>query len=313
MERKNGFINLDKEFIKLIKQNKQNIVQTSRCSTDAYWIKNFYNKNYLFKIITEENQKYRCLLIEEMAILIEIAVPHTELATWQKLEGELIEDYRKENCKYTPGAEILYEYYYTYQNTDIFDKILPEDFKNRPLEEEEITEVLKKLNNLETIWNALEFHFRKNPNREKIVYDITSKLANRFAFDFLTGQRDRHANNWEIEENPNGEAKLTPLFDSNRSFYQKFNLAMTINEESKNQNAYQELKYYLTYSTKEFCDFFYTIYQFFTPLKIIQILEDIERKKEMTIPPKNKKSIITSYQKHYEKITQILKERQKTK
>lgn len=311
MERRNGYIDLTSEILKAKKRKKKDFVATTRCSTDAYWIKNLNGKNYLFKVIVETNQLYRSLIIEEMAKIANIAVPHTELAILGYFKGELIEDYRKDDYRYIPGAIILYEYFLAMKDTEYIKSIVPSYLLKEKLTEEEIDIVLEKLNNLETIWNALDFHYRKYEKKNEIVFDIMKKLANRFAFDFITMQRDRHASNWETEENDT-DAVLTPLYDSNRSFYYpSFDLKFHISDQYRKTDLYNELEYFLTYSDSDFVNYFYKLYELFTPSKISILIEQIEKKIESKIPRETYLEIIGSYQEHYEKLTEIVERRGK--
>ncbi len=310
-----GYIDISQKIAKSRKLNKKQVIKTERCSTDAYWIKNLEGKNYLFKIITNPNQEYRSIIIEEMAKQAGIDVVHTTLATLGYYKGELIEDYRKENCTYIPGYKILFEYFETHKNKEELQDLVPTYLRKDKLNETEWTELLKRLNNLETIWNALTFYYRKNPNNQEIVYKLTKDLANRFAFDFLTLQRDRHSGNWEIEENiDNNEINLTPLFDSNQSFlFSSFNLFFRVSDSYRLTEIYEQLEYYLTYSSNDFTNYFYSIYEKFTPTMLEQIIIDIEQKINAKIPTETRIEIIASYKEHYAKLTEIVEKRRKTR
>lgn len=309
MNRINGYLDLDKEFFLLKKENHQNIVETKRCSSMTYWIKNLHGKNYLFKIITEEDQKYRSLLIEKMASFVGIPFAHTELARWGYFEGELIEDYRKDGYEYISGTQILYEYYETFKYSKSMAEILPSYLIRDNLTEEEISEVIRLLNNLDNIWDALEFRFRKRKNKNELVQKIMSNLTFQFAMDFITMQRDRHSSNWEIEEN-SLEANLTPMYDSNRSFYNiSFRPLMNVSYGNNNHFIYEELKNFMSVSSIEFQDYMTHLFLVFTPDKIEQFLKEIEVDLNKQIPLKSRTEILESYQRHYEKMKPIILER----
>ncbi|MCI8394088.1 MAG: hypothetical protein HFH86_01225 [Bacilli bacterium] len=281
--------------------------------TSSLWINNINGKNYLLKFWEENNQKYRALIIEKMAKIAQIPTPHIELISYKDYQGELIEDYRQEHFKYISGETILYEYFLAMKHTTNFQSILPKYLLKDWLTKDEKTELIKRLNNLETIWNAVEFHFRNYQHKNKIVYNILTNLANRFAFDFLTMQRDRHAANWEIEKNRTS-ATLTPLFDSNRSFYfPSFNLEFHINEHYKLSDIYEELEYFLTYSERIFCAYFYNLYNRFSLTQLSNIINQIEKNINAEIPKDIKIEIMGSYEEHYEKLTEIIKRRDKKK
>lgn len=301
----NEYLDLNKEIISSEKKEQNQLIETKRCSTSAFWIKNLHKKNYLFKV-TEKNQEFRSLIIEEMANLTNIKVPHTQLATFNGYFGELIEDYRRPEYQYVSGSTILYEYFLFARNTDTIKSIIPKYLNKDNLTNDEKNIILKQLNNLETIWNALEFRYQKYSNREAIIFTIMQKLAHRFSFDFITMQCDRHASNWEIEEN-NITADLTPLYDSNRSFYYpSFNLEFHIQEKFKSSEIYEELEYYLTYSDSIFSQYFYQLFAFFTPEKIENMIE-----KKTIIPKQVQIEMISSYKEHYSNIEKLMERRRK--
>jgi hypothetical protein len=313
MKRINGYIDLSSEIRKTKINKRKNLVQTTRCSTDAYWIKNLNDKNYLFKVILENNQQYRSLIIEKMAAVVDIPVPHTELAILGYYKGELIEDYRKEGFSYISGTQILYEFFLAMKDTEYIKSIIPEYLLKEKLNEEELEELFNRLNNLETIWNALDFHYRKYPNKNTIVENMMSELAKRFAFDFITMQRDRHSSNWEVEENES-TSTLTPHFDSNRSFYYPFfHLKFRINNEYHVNYLYEELEYFLTYSDSFFCDYFYKLYELFTPEYLKKLIDQIEEELAFKFPKETLLELTGPYMKHYNKLTEIVERRKKNR
>ena len=95
----------------LIKDLKIKMKEAKECSTKAYWLYDIKGKNYLFKTYQSPNQMYRSLIIEKMAIKSGINFAHTELASFDTLDGELIENYKKESYDYLNGSTILEEYF----------------------------------------------------------------------------------------------------------------------------------------------------------------------------------------------------------
>lgn len=71
---------------------------------------------------------------------------------------------------------------------------------------------------------------------------------------------------FKVIEKTEKSALLTSHFDSNRSFYYpSFDLEFFINEQHKSFHLYEELEYYLTYSDHQFYNYFYFLYEYFTP------------------------------------------------
>ncbi len=299
----NGRINLEEEIKKEKRENSKIIIARAKESSKvAYWIRNFKGKNYLFKKTAYE-EKYRSLLVGKIAQEVGISFPKTKLAFYKGSDGELIEDYRKEGYAYISGTEILMEYFYFLEANNKID-ILFKDYNPYYYDEELI---LRKMNNLETIWNAVEFHFRKYPNKNTIVYQIISSLANRFALDFLTMQQDRTDFNWEIEENPlKDEGHLTPLFDCDKSFQSSFLIKLDSGENQKTSDTYEKLAYYLEISHSNYTSFFYSLFETYTPDRINAMIKELEKENDFIMEKEIKTEIMESYQIHYQEMQKIL-------
>lgn len=317
----------NKEYIYILPSKERVLVKVEPLMDAHMNVIGYYmhtdNKEYFFKYTQPENKKdkdhrnirYQSLLIQKMAQQMGIPFPHTDLALFGGREGELQENFHKPNYQYIQGSKILKEYLDFNISMSQMEKIIPNydklyHYENADSEfdyNKRLDAVLLKLNNLPDIWNALELHFRKYPNKQQIVGEMMNSLANRFAFDFITMQRDRGDYNWEIEENEKEhQAHLTMLYDCNRSFYYpSFQVLMNPVDNMKANNEYDKLEYYLKVSLEEFCHYFYMMFDLFTPDKITEYIHEIMNKYDV-IDTDELIMIQGSYQEHYERMRQVV-------
>lgn len=305
MNKINGRIDL----FYLIKNLKIKMKEAKECSTKAYWLYDINGKNYLFKTYQSTNQMYRSLIIEKIAIKSGINFAHTELASFDTLDGELIENYKKESYDYLNGSTILEEYflYLKEQEQEKMKQLFPKYKSYRYT----LDEILLNMNNLETIEEALFYHYRTWENKEQIVKNIMEKLKHIFYLDFLTMQRDRGHNNWELEEKKNIlYADLPPLIDSNRSFYlPSFQILLNPTYKMSPTSLYEKLEYMLDYDENN--DFFLQLYTENPPEKIEKIIKEIELEHQFLMEKEIKILIMASYNEHYQILTKILEKRRK--
>ncbi len=297
-------ISLIGNFEKALKNGQ--IQEAKECSTMAYWIKDLNGKNYLFKTYESDNQKYRSLLVEKMANTVGIEVAHTQMAFLGYYDGELVEDYRKPMYQYITGTQILAEYleFLRLCNQEEWEKLVP--LYSRVNYEED--EIYNKMNNMETIEKALNHHFRKSSRKEEYVSKMIQDLKDRFCLDFLTMQRDRGHNNWEIEENlDQTSVKLAPMIDSNRSFYfPSFQVSMPPLANMKVSDLYEKLEVAMNI---EGYDCFSKLYEEYLPWEVERLITEIEEENHFKMENSIKLEILGSYKEHYQRLTEVMERR----
>ncbi len=148
-----------------------------------------------------------------------------------------------------------------------------------------------KYHNLEDIWIALEKRYEKRENRDEIVKKLMEKIVDMFIFDILTGNPDRHMDNWIIVEYPSGKVDLQPLFDNARAFFNFPYLTKLGLPISKGESDFQpiitleeNLYLFLKVSSKEFVHRIYDSLWVLSEKNDINIIERIERKVKGPIP-----------------------------
>lgn len=143
----------------------------------------FYNgKKYYFKKCKKIDEVYNELIAEEIAKDYGINHVHYDLASYNGFIGVISEDFIKDN-NYTSINDILTKFY----KTDI-----------------------EKHNNLEDIWCVLDYLYKN----KCIVSKLMNELVNIFIYDIITGNIDRHVENYGIIEG--GKICFNPIFDNEK-------------------------------------------------------------------------------------------------
>ncbi len=138
----------------------------------------------------------------------DLQLPHVDydIACIGSIKGNLSRDYIIKDAKYLSGRDIL-PVHIDYE----LNENMIEDYGY----EEAFLRECARYNSLEGIWHGLEERYRGRP---EVVEKIMDRIVNLFIVDILTGQRDRHFDNWHIIEFENGSVELMPYFDNGRAF-----------------------------------------------------------------------------------------------
>lgn len=138
----------------------------------------------------------------------DLGVKHVDydMACIGGLKGTLSKDYKVSHAKYLNGREILIELV-DYE----LDKLLVESYG---FEEARLREA-SRYNSLEGIRCGLE---KRYGSESLIVERLMSEIVKIFIVDVITGQRDRHFDNWQIIEHEDSRVEMQPLFDNSRAF-----------------------------------------------------------------------------------------------
>ncbi len=298
----NGIVDISKYCKKKFFFQRKN---TININGEEYFFKNAlknFDNSYKMESI------YNDMIVEEMAKEIGIDVVHIEAAQINNKIGTLTKDYRQADFSYINGSIILEEYLnYLEENKLINEYINPTYVIKYPLNDDLRKYLINDMNNLENIWDALNYHFHNydEDNRLNIVKNIMVELTKRYSLDYLTMQNDRHERNWEIMENAKKNiATLTPLYDNELSFN-----FMGFIPQMKVENEYcgnVEIEKYLSFSGRENINQFLNIYYYFTPNKLKEIILNIEDKRNISFPYMYKSTLIRNYEMNYNEITNAI-------
>ena len=277
MKRTNGFLNIE------LKSN--NKITPIKEFKNIFWI----DDKILFKE-ADISTIYNELIIEEIAKLFNIETPIYDIAIINDNLGNISYNYKKRSYTYIDGTTLLTNYNKSNHTSK---------------------ETIHNMNNLETIWNALDYHFRNYLDKEQIVEKIMNKLVKYYLLDILTGQIDRSSYNYEIMYNTK-EGDLAPYYDNTNSFI--FSCSNNrLNPSRHHKTYYESLNEFLTLSSKEYQDLFIEMYNTLTPSKLLEIFTIVERKIQSTIPENIKNKIWINYCAHYIKLESIINQRQEKK
>lgn len=301
MERINGYLDLTSvlnvkksdnidEFLDYLKGNNSSVRIVQFCSEHDFfeeYIDQFvfsfeYNGlTYYFKFDSLSNplNELICYYIAKDMGLDSVFY---DLAMVGGFTGNLSKDYKVKNAKYISGEEIINS---VDKNVDA-----------------------TKYNNLKDIWYCLEVYFKDYPNMQEIVAKLMMKIVKLFIFDLITGQEDRHEENWGIVIYENGDADLQPIFDNSRSLeddpdFIYYGLSLEGNRLSDNNKMVQE---FLNVSSSEFSDILPNYLWVISEENINKIFKLIEGQIKQEIPPNIKRYYINVFSINYNFFNNLL-------
>ena len=276
---------------------------------NIYWVI-INDKNYIFKPASKEmgvpfyDLCFNELVISYIARYLKIDCIDVKMACYnptnsrfKKEYGILMEDYNIKNFVAFLGSYFLEKYY---------DRLKEKNKLDVPgLEYDSKDDALNKMNNIKTIYVALNYFFSDYANRDKIVENIMHELSKIVCLDYLTMQNDRTMDNWGILISIKKDPRLIKMFDNEMAF---------------NKNYIPKLKTLNSYETKEeslinflklndiFKKEFINMYELLDVTTFTAILEQIERENGMF--PKSyknyKEKLIKKYTNNYNEIGNIL-------
>ena len=224
MNRIEGFINLDQmlENNEIIYNEKNTINEL-----DSF----IYDDNIIFFKPEPLTFLYNELIASELLKDLNLPCAEYDLAIFQGMEGNITKNYRKDNTNYISGETIL-EDYMSYLNIETNNNL--------------------NMNNLSDLWNALDYRYRDNPNREEIVYKLMNQIVDLFIFDIMTNNGDRTECNFEIMES-NDYIGLAPIYDNEHILCGKNYSALNV-ERDTNNIPVKELEKFVEYSDSTYID-----------------------------------------------------------
>ncbi len=171
------------------------------------------DETYYFKYDSLAQPEHELFAAEVAARL---GIPHVEydLASFGPYKGVISKNFKDPRAKYITGLELIASAHP--EEVPTFDNEEDEVYRNKL-----IARHLQKVHSFEGIWDALEIAYKDRPNCADIVSDLMNKLARVFAMDVILGNTDRHSENWELVEYPDGRVDLAPIFDNAWIFHRE--------------------------------------------------------------------------------------------
>lgn len=303
MKRVNGFIDINLYFKELGEsestlEEKGLVRKSDYFNEHQYWI-TLEGKEYYFK---QTNAYYRELLCSQLAKMLDIEALDYDLATYNGYIGVISESYRKEGNIYVSGHHILANYY----NKDL-DTVNEMGLEQINWEKDAEAPYYFHMNNLMTIWQALEVYY---PYAD-ISY-LLDKIINQFIFAILTEQIDKGAQNWEIEESFDN-VDVVPLYDNEGAYFglkDEYGLSMAMSTDYRDYDAtiIEVLRNFLNTSSNEYVELFLNKFNTLDEEMLEKALKNIEIKTGIEIPEKEKSNIYSNFIKHQMKIENLLNE-----
>ena len=283
---------------------------------EQYWVyiddEEYYFKPTVFDMGNEfVNFAYKELVGYQAAKFLGIDACYTDLAVINGNKGIISKSLRKEGINLVSGNEILGDYI-----ADNFDIV-----KDMGMGSELASQTEKYglgdttryfsamyINNLEMIWQALEYRYKDKINIKSIMHQFVLM----YMFTIILGDADKHPGNWFILEN--GEnIKLAPLFDNGNILIgyeegydiDKIKMNFSTNFKDYEVNLVQTLKVFLETSGEEYFDLFVNIFDKML-MNFDAILDMVEKQIGVEIPEYEKEKIIVAFNKNSEKITEII-------
>ncbi len=309
MIRNNGFLNLNDYYRKIKKKNNwhnydflmNGIIEPSLYSDSHYWLK-LEGKKYYFK---PTNYPYHEILGYHIAKYLGFNVCFYDLAELKNSEhenvkGVISESYRIKNAKYIPGNEVLKEYFEK-EETIVKAMGLTDEWQ-----EYYEGPYFMQMNNLEIIWQALEYRYR---NRNDVsIKDLLDDIINQYIFSILTRAHDRGSQNWEIEESAEG-VKVCPIYDSEITFYDEENtVALSTSFVDNDASVKDSVKRFLSISSSEYIELFLDKHNSFQLDDLTYLIEKVEKQIKAEIPAEIKEEIINNFLLNQIEINEALEE-----
>ena len=227
-----------------------------------------------------------------------------DLAILNGKEGYISKSLRNDNAKFVLGEEILGDYLVKSMNfikdmgIDEFDAIIIED-------ECDIEKLgcfcADYVNNLEIIWQALEYRYGNKIKIEEVMHQFVLM----YLFTIIFKDVDKHPGNWGVIETDDG-IKLAPLFDSELIFYSEFSdINFFVNFKDFNGSVISSLKVFLEVSASEYFELFVEMFE-----KVVSnfelILELVEKQIGMSINLMDRDYIMEMFIENMEDLKKVI-------
>lgn len=300
MKRVNGYLNIDGYFIKKYKRKYPE--ELIKRINDTHYIIDIDGEKYYFKKI---KNPYTELVAYEVAVFLGIPATEYDLAYFQSMYGVISKDFQKENCHYVSGQDILFQYLKNIWDLEKMG-LVSNEYNQFP----DKAPFSFNINNLEIIWQAIEYRY-KRLNVEIDIKSIMDSLILYFTFNILTLQCDGMSQNWMLEESGDN-VSLVPIFDNEKCFLlneklrvPNTNLATNFNDIGKGN--YKILDEFLKISSEEYNRLFQEKFNMLTLEVFCGLLDKVETKINTPIPENIKKEYIKLFIYNRQNVEEVLK------
>lgn len=285
MRRIEGYIDVNEmlkdNIISLDEKQLNTINYKGSCNTKIKFLFKYNNEEYFYKY------KYNSIPYNELVaseLLEDFGLPHVEydLAIFNDCKGVISKNYKDKDFKYIPGEDIL------------------NDFKKDNF-------FVEHYNNLDDIWDALEYRYKNHPNKREIISNIMNKIVKLYIFDIIACQSDRHSLNWEIKEN-NDTIDLAPIYDNEQILFKSGKnsfISITV-EQYFHEMLFKSIEKFQKVSAEKYIEFLKESLWIISAENLKSIFKRIENKTGYPMPDNYKNYYLSGYQNHREEIEKFL-------
>lgn len=309
MKRINGFLNIDGYFIK--KYKKKYVEGLVKKISSIHYVITIDGEEYYFKKISNP---YNELLAYEIARFLGLNAVSYDLAVFQNMFGVLSKDFKRKDCNYISGQELLFMYSRMPKNLNILSNMGLEQTENNNFPDN--APYSYNINNLEVIWQAIEYRYQQlgiYVDMEKIMNDLVMY----FIFNILTLQNDGMAQNWILEESKYG-INLCPSFDNELCFQINDDKKIPTGNLSTNFNDvglgnYRILEEFLKVSSCEYIELFKEKFNMLSFENFLKLIQRVENKIECSLPNDVKEKYIRLFLMNRQNIERVLNDLDKSR
>lgn len=281
MRRIEGFIDVNKilkDNITSFDEKELNIINyKGACNNKINFSFNYDKEEYFYKY------KYNSIAYNELVageLLEDFDLPHIEydLAIFNGCKGVISKNYKDNNFKYISGEDILNKFWID----DLY---------------------VEQHNNLDDIWDALEYRYRNHQNKREIISNLMNKIVKLYIFDIIACQSDRHSLNWEIMENDNN-IDLAPIYDNEKilSTSGRNSFISLTTEQYFNEIIFKSIENFQKVSAENYVELLKQNLCLISDENLNSIFERIENKTGYPMPDNYKKYYLSEYQSHRKKL-----------
>ena len=252
------------------------------------------NEKFYLKLPKSELRIYTELIAAKL--LQKLNIPHVEyhLVAFFDEAGLISKSFKHPESRYISGQQLLDEYRRSLIKVhDIMD-----------------------MNNLETIWHAIEYHYSKiysSQEVQAITETLMKELTTVFSFDITVDNIDRHQSNWIIEESDKG-IHLTPIFDNefmldsylDPESLDSFSLGVDYDDLANFTDTQETITKYLEYSSQDFVTKLSLMVTILNPQVFKECLAEVEHDIGCDIPDDIKTLLENSYRNHHSNLINLL-------
>lgn len=303
MERINGYLWIDDcERVLIDKDKNQHWVYISG---EEY----FFKPMFFTGVYNELIGYYAAKILGIDACYYDLAVLNGEC-------GYISKSLRGKDIKLVSGEELLGDYLSSVSDNGIsaidvvsnmgIDKRSLDDIKEEMEYEGYVVYCADYVNNLEVIWQALEYRYGNSVN----IKELMDQFIMMYIYVILMGDADKHCCNWMVIESDNS-VRLAPLFDNELIFTEISNTTKySVGFKDDNWYFYTSLEEFFYISSCEYCELFI---EMFEKLKndFNSIFERIKGQIGVEIPVDVREKTVKKFNIHCDKINWIITEYRK--